>query len=78
MTQARLSTAGNPAVSPGASLKPFPDWLKYSLASSRAEIDDVRGAGAVDVREPDTARVEQVGLVEHGARSMAIFAPNRP
>ena len=63
VTDATLSTGGN-APSTIASPNPLPAWLNQSRVVRPPEIDDVGGAGAVDVRQPDAPRVELVGPVE--------------
>ena len=60
---ARSSTAGN-AASRCAVPQLLPDWLKYSVTPSLRQVDEVGGARAVDVGEPDAALVELVGPVE--------------
>ena len=58
--------------------------VEVKVYSTTVEVDDVGGAGAVDIREPDAFLVELVRVVKpifaraRYGPSMVIFAPNRP
>ncbi|MEZ4617942.1 MAG: hypothetical protein R2867_20870 [Caldilineaceae bacterium] len=42
------------------------------------QIEDIGGAGAVDVGQVDALLVELVGCIKPGALSMLTLAPKRP
>ena len=52
----------------GPALQLLPDWLKYTRTPSCVQVDQVGGARAVDIGEPDAAVVELIGHSQTRAR----------